>query len=156
MLQKIESHYSSLYIPLCSLNNDTSKVFTLSFALLFSYTFVKTLNLIKVILAKGLLKKINRVHYWKRRSCLVVTTYMNATLFFLFLYLIISRFKSFIPKFISTFNIIYFSFNPDPRIRNTFWTLAIGGAFTAMPVWTICQPAVQRFQAAKSLKESKK
>ena len=81
---------------------------------------------------------------------------MNATFFFLFLYLIISRFKSFIPKFISTFNIIYFSFNPDPRIRNTFWTLAIGGAFTAMPVWTICQPAVQRFQAAKSLKESKK
>lgn len=49
-----------------------------------------------------------------------------------------------------------FDFNPDPTVRNTFWTLAIGGAFTAMPVWTICQPAVQRFQAAKSLKESRK
>jgi len=49
-----------------------------------------------------------------------------------------------------------FDFNPDPRVRNSFWTLAIGGAFTAMPVWTICQPAVQRFQAAKSLSESKK
>ncbi|XP_066913221.1 sodium-coupled monocarboxylate transporter 1-like isoform X2 [Clytia hemisphaerica] len=49
-----------------------------------------------------------------------------------------------------------FDFNPDPTTRNTFWTLSIGGAFTAMPVWTVCQPAVQRFQAARSLKESKK
>lgn len=49
-----------------------------------------------------------------------------------------------------------FSFNPDPRVRNTFWTLSIGGAFTAMPVWTVCQPAVQRFQAAKTMKESRK
>ena len=51
---------------------------------------------------------------------------------------------------------LFFSFNPDPTTRNSFWTLAIGGAFTAMPVWTVCQPAVQRFQAARSLKESKK
>lgn len=49
-----------------------------------------------------------------------------------------------------------FDFNPDPRVRNTFWTLSIGGAFTAMPVWTVCQPAVQRFQAAKTMKESRK
>jgi len=49
-----------------------------------------------------------------------------------------------------------FDFDPDPRTRNSFWTLTIGGAFTAMPVWTICQPSVQRFQAAKSLAESKK
>ncbi|XP_047134218.1 sodium-coupled monocarboxylate transporter 1 isoform X1 [Hydra vulgaris] len=49
-----------------------------------------------------------------------------------------------------------FDFNPDPTVRNTFWTLLIGGAFTAMPLWTVCQPAVQRFQAAKSIAESKK
>jgi len=45
-----------------------------------------------------------------------------------------------------------FDFNPDPRVRNTFWTLSIGGAFTAMPVWTVSQTAVQRFLSAKSAK----
>ena len=49
-----------------------------------------------------------------------------------------------------------FDFNPDPRIRNTFWTLAIGGAFTAMPVWTVSQTAVQRFLSAKSLKTAQR
>ncbi|XP_001632376.2 sodium-coupled monocarboxylate transporter 1 [Nematostella vectensis] len=39
----------------------------------------------------------------------------------------------------------FFDFNPDPKVRNTFWTLTIGGAFTAMPVWTVSQTAVQRF-----------
>ena len=50
----------------------------------------------------------------------------------------------------------FFDFNPDPRVRNTFWTLAIGGAFTAMPVWTVCQPAVQRFLACGTVGESRK
>ncbi|XP_047135309.2 sodium-coupled monocarboxylate transporter 1 isoform X1 [Hydra vulgaris] len=49
-----------------------------------------------------------------------------------------------------------FDFNPDPTVRNTFWTLTIGGSFTAMPLWTVCQPAVQRFQAAKSIAEARK
>ena len=49
-----------------------------------------------------------------------------------------------------------FDFNPDPRIRNTFWTLSIGGAFTAMPVWTVSQTAVQRFLSAKSLRTTQR
>ena len=49
-----------------------------------------------------------------------------------------------------------FDFNPDPRIRNTFWTLSIGGAFTAMPVWTVSQTAVQRFLSAKSAKTAQR
>ena len=39
-----------------------------------------------------------------------------------------------------------FDFNTDPTVRNTFWTLVVGGTITLMPVWTVCQPAVQRFQ----------
>lgn len=50
----------------------------------------------------------------------------------------------------------YSSFNPDPTIRNTFWTLAIGGAFTAMPPWTVSQAAVQRFLASKSAKTAQR
>jgi len=49
-----------------------------------------------------------------------------------------------------------FDFNPDPRVRNTFWTLSIGGAFTAMPVWTVSQTAVQRFLSAKSAKTAQR
>jgi len=49
----------------------------------------------------------------------------------------------------------FFDFNPDPKVRNTFWTLTIGGAFTAMPVWTVSQTAVQRFLAIRSLKDAK-
>ncbi|XP_031566420.1 sodium-dependent multivitamin transporter-like [Actinia tenebrosa] len=39
----------------------------------------------------------------------------------------------------------FFDFNPDPKVRSTFWTLTLGGALTAMPVWTVSQTAVQRF-----------
>ncbi|XP_065672818.1 sodium-coupled monocarboxylate transporter 1 isoform X5 [Hydra vulgaris] len=52
--------------------------------------------------------------------------------------------------------LIFFDFNPDPTVRSTFWTLTIGATFTAIPVWTVSQPAVQRFQAAKSLSDAKK
>jgi hypothetical protein len=48
------------------------------------------------------------------------------------------------------------SFNPDPTIRNTFWTLTIGGAFTVMFPWTVSQAAVQRFLASKSVKSAQK
>ena len=41
------------------------------------------------------------------------------------------------------------SFNPDPTIQYTFWTLSIGGALTAMPVWTVSQTAVQRYMSVK-------
>lgn len=52
--------------------------------------------------------------------------------------------------------VLSISFNPDPKVRNTFWTLTIGGAFTAMPVWTVSQTAVQRFLAIKSFKLAKR
>lgn len=49
----------------------------------------------------------------------------------------------------------FFDFNPDPKVRNTFWTLTLGGAFTAMPVWTVSQSAVQRFLAIRTYKDAK-
>ena len=49
-----------------------------------------------------------------------------------------------------------FSFDPDPKVRNTFWTLTLGGAFTAMPVWTVSQTAVQRFLAIRTFKDAKR
>jgi len=50
----------------------------------------------------------------------------------------------------------FFDFNPDPKIRNTFWTLTIGGAFTAMPVWTVSQTAVQRFLSVPNTRAAKR
>lgn len=50
----------------------------------------------------------------------------------------------------------FFNFNPDPKVRNTFWTLTLGGAFTAMPVWTVSQTAVQRFLAIRSYRDARK
>ena len=41
-------------------------------------------------------------------------------------------------------------------MRNTFWTLTLGGAFTAMPVWTVSQSAVQRFLAIRTYRDAKK
>ncbi|XP_029189907.2 sodium-coupled monocarboxylate transporter 1-like isoform X1 [Acropora muricata] len=49
----------------------------------------------------------------------------------------------------------FFDFNPDPKVRNTFWTLTLGGAFTAMPVWTVSQSAVQRFLAIRTYRDAK-
>lgn len=40
-----------------------------------------------------------------------------------------------------------FNLNPDPTVRDTFWTLSIGGALTVMPVWTVSQTAVQRYMS---------
>lgn len=42
-----------------------------------------------------------------------------------------------------------FNFNPNPTVRDTFWTLTIGGAITTMPVWTVSQTAVQRYISIK-------
>lgn len=44
-----------------------------------------------------------------------------------------------------------FDFNPDPTIRDTFWSLSIGGALTAMPFWTVSQITVQRYMSIKSV-----
>ncbi|CAB4002935.1 intersectin-1 isoform X1 [Paramuricea clavata] len=50
----------------------------------------------------------------------------------------------------------FFDFNPDPTIRNTFWTLTIGGAFGAMFPWTVSQAAVQRILASKSVENARR
>ncbi|XP_066925084.1 sodium-coupled monocarboxylate transporter 1-like isoform X1 [Clytia hemisphaerica] len=47
------------------------------------------------------------------------------------------------------------NFDPDPRIRNTFWSLIFGVGFTILPAWAVGQQSVQRFQAAKSMKEAR-
>ncbi|XP_068672015.1 sodium-dependent multivitamin transporter-like [Montipora foliosa] len=49
-----------------------------------------------------------------------------------------------------------FDFNPDPKVRNTFWTLTFALALTIMPTWTVSQTSVQRFLAMKSLKDAKR
>ncbi|XP_066910778.1 sodium-coupled monocarboxylate transporter 2-like [Clytia hemisphaerica] len=43
-------------------------------------------------------------------------------------------------------------FNPDPRVRNTFWSFVFGGMFSAMPVYCVGQMMVQRIMSAKSEK----
>ena len=55
-----------------------------------------------------------------------------------------------------TLDFICCSFNPDPTVRNTFWTLSIGGMFSAMPAWTVSQAAVQRFLASESVKTAQR
>eukprot|EP00112_Aurelia_sp_Birch-Aquarium-sp1_P003761 Seg1422.13 transcript_id=Seg1422.13/GoldUCD/mRNA.D3Y31 product="Sodium-coupled monocarboxylate transporter 2" protein_id=Seg1422.13/GoldUCD/D3Y31 len=49
-----------------------------------------------------------------------------------------------------------FDFDPDPTVRNTFWTLVVGGTFSLIPNWTTSQVVVQRFLSASSLKSVKK
>lgn len=49
-----------------------------------------------------------------------------------------------------------FDFNPDPTVRNTFWTLVVGGTFSLVSNWTTSQVVVQRFLSASSLKSVKK
>ncbi|XP_046853456.1 sodium-dependent multivitamin transporter-like [Xenia sp. Carnegie-2017] len=50
----------------------------------------------------------------------------------------------------------FFDFDPDPTVRNTFWTLTIGGAFSLMLPWTVSQAAVQRFLASESIKTAQR
>ncbi|KAK2569132.1 Sodium-coupled monocarboxylate transporter 1 [Acropora cervicornis] len=50
----------------------------------------------------------------------------------------------------------FFDFNPDPRIRNTFWSLTIGLAMTLLPLWGLAQYFVQRYLAIKTLKDAKR
>ena len=48
------------------------------------------------------------------------------------------------------------SFNPDPRIRDTFWSLTFGLAMTLLPLWGGAQYFVQRYLAIKTLKDAKR
>lgn len=56
---------------------------------------------------------------------------------------------SWIIFWLHTLCIPFHSFNPNPTVRDTFWTLSIGGAITTMPVWTVSQTAVQRYISIK-------
>jgi len=49
-----------------------------------------------------------------------------------------------------------FDFNPDPRVRNSFWTLAIGGAFTAMPYGRFVNQLYKDFKQLKVFQNQKK
>jgi len=50
----------------------------------------------------------------------------------------------------------FFDFNPDPRVRNTFWTITIGGALGVLPIWAIAQIFVQRYLAVKTLRDARR
>eukprot|EP00794_Sanderia_malayensis_P018247 gene18247-20067_t len=48
-----------------------------------------------------------------------------------------------------------FDFNPDPTVRNTFWSLTLGATLAMISNWTTSQVCVQRFLSASSLKSVK-
>lgn len=50
----------------------------------------------------------------------------------------------------------FFSFNPDPTVRHTWWTLIIGGMGTYLSLYAVSQAQVQRLCSVKSLKDSQK
>ncbi|KAJ7384424.1 hypothetical protein OS493_021836 [Desmophyllum pertusum] len=50
----------------------------------------------------------------------------------------------------------FFDFNPDPRVRNTFWTLTMGGTIALLPAWGTTQYFVQRYLAVRTLKDAKR
>ncbi|XP_064614404.1 sodium-coupled monocarboxylate transporter 1-like isoform X2 [Liolophura sinensis] len=49
----------------------------------------------------------------------------------------------------------FFNFDPDPRVRHTFWTLVVGIYFVWLPPYTVDQQMVQRFSSARSLRDAK-
>ncbi|KAK7497133.1 hypothetical protein BaRGS_00011663 [Batillaria attramentaria] len=49
----------------------------------------------------------------------------------------------------------FFDFNPDPRIRHTFWGLTLGIYFVWLPPYAVDQQMVQRFSSARNLREAK-
>jgi len=50
----------------------------------------------------------------------------------------------------------FFNFNPDPTVRNTFWTLVVGGALAMIQSFTTSQFVVQRFNSTSSLRNVRK
>ncbi|XP_025100792.1 sodium-coupled monocarboxylate transporter 1-like isoform X2 [Pomacea canaliculata] len=49
----------------------------------------------------------------------------------------------------------FFDFDPDPRIRHTFWGLTLGIFLIWLPPYAVDQQMVQRFSSARSLREAK-
>ncbi|XP_048730498.1 sodium-coupled monocarboxylate transporter 1-like [Ostrea edulis] len=49
----------------------------------------------------------------------------------------------------------FFNFDPDPHIRQSFWSLTIGIYFVWLYPYTVDQQMVQRFSSARSLKDAR-
>lgn len=47
-----------------------------------------------------------------------------------------------------------FSFDPDPTVRHTWWTLIIGGAVTYLSLYAVNQTQIQRYLTVKDLKQA--
>ena len=48
------------------------------------------------------------------------------------------------------------SFNPDPTVRHTFWTLIFGGYFMWLAVFGVNQTQVQRYMSMPTIKDVRK
>ncbi|TRY83522.1 hypothetical protein DNTS_016241 [Danionella cerebrum] len=46
------------------------------------------------------------------------------------------------------------SLNPDPRVRHTFWTLAVGGVFLMLSLYGVNQAQVQRYLSSRTEREA--
>lgn len=59
-------------------------------------------------------------------------------------------------NFVMSLSISYHltSFNPDPTIRHTWFTLTIGNIFTFLSLYAVNQAQVQRFLSVKTLKNA--
>lgn len=49
---------------------------------------------------------------------------------------------------------MYFSFDPDPTTRHTWFSLIIGGGFTYLSLYAVNQTQVQRLLTVKNLRSS--
>ena len=86
-----------------------------------------------------------------------LATIISSSVSFDLLVYIVSRYVK--TKRLTSFSVFYFfshSFNPDPRVRNTFWSITMGGTIALLPVWAVTQYFVQRYLAVKTLKEAKR
>jgi sodium-coupled monocarboxylate transporter 8/12 len=50
---------------------------------------------------------------------------------------------------------IYFSFNPDPTQRHSFWSLIVGGMVGWTATYDVNQASVQRYCALPTLRKAK-
>ena len=50
---------------------------------------------------------------------------------------------------------LHFSFETDPRIRHTFWSIMVGGSFLWLGVYAVNQSQVQRYLSCKTERQAK-
>lgn len=50
---------------------------------------------------------------------------------------------------------LFFSFDPDPLKRHTFWTITVGGSVMWTSIYAINQSQVQRYISCKTLGHAK-